>query len=205
MQNISSDTSKIVAAFDFDGTLTKTDTFRLFLLHCFGLRACLRGLWDNKRILTRYMLGRTTNHQAKQTVFSYFFKGMKQKDFDDVCSQFARTRIPGQLKTDAMEKLNWHIQNGHMVVLVSASIENWILPWAETKGVDIVLATIAGVKNDILTGRFSGANCYGSEKVRRLLERFPNRQAYQLFAYGDSRGDRELLALADVAFYRRFS
>lgn len=48
--------------------------------------------------------------------------------------------------------------------------------------------------NGILTGRFLSANCYGQEKVNRLLEKEPERDSYILYAYGDSRRDRELLA-----------
>ncbi len=48
-----------------------------------------------------------------------------------------------------------------------------------------------------LTGRFSSRNCYGQEKVNRLLRVEPHRETYRLIAYGDSRGDREMLAFAD--------
>ena len=67
-----------------------------------------------------------------------------------------------------------------------------------------VLATQAALAHDRLTGRSLSPNCYGSEKVRRLLQRFPDRQQYRLTAYGDSRGDREMLAFADEAHYKPF-
>ena len=61
-----------------------------------------------------------------------------------------------------------------------------------------VLATKMEVDKDgVLTGSFSTANCYGSEKVRRLMEVEPDRENYYLCAYGDSRGDKELLEFAD--------
>jgi phosphoserine phosphatase len=44
---------------------------------------------------------------------------------------------------------------------------------------------------------FISKNCYGQEKVNRLLEVEPDRKNYYLYAYGDSRGDREMLAFAD--------
>ena len=87
------------------------------------------------------------------------------------------------------------------VVIVSASIDNWVLPFFPHV---CVLGTQVEVAHDRLTGRFLTPNCYGSEKVRRLLQRFPDRQQYRLTAYGDSRGDREMLAFADEAHYKPF-
>lgn len=68
--------------------------------------------------------------------------------------------------------------------------------------------TIIGTKVQVvdgkLTGRFLTKNCYGEEKVRRLLEQYPNRKEYKLVAYGDSRGDHALLDFADEGHYRAF-
>ncbi|MCB1149091.1 MAG: HAD-IB family hydrolase, partial [Chlamydiia bacterium] len=55
----------------------------------------------------------------------------------------------------------------------------------------------------VLTGKLLGANCRGPEKVRRILETFGPKESYLLYAYGDSAGDREMLALADHPFFRK--
>ena len=44
-------------------------------------------------------------------------------------------------------------------------------------------------------------NCYGQEKVNRFLQVEPDRKSYVLYAYGDSSGDKEMIALADVGTY----
>ncbi|MCU1390542.1 MAG: Phosphoserine phosphatase, partial [Ilumatobacteraceae bacterium] len=48
------------------------------------------------------------------------------------------------------------------------------------------------------TGRMAGDNCRGPEKVRRLRAWLADHQLTdaELWAYGDSNGDRELLAAA---------
>ena len=90
-------------------------------------------------------------------------------------------------------------------MIVSASIDNWVLPFARVLGVKQVLGTQLELsRGDRLTGRFSTPNCYGPEKVRRLQTLFPQRTNYYLIAYGDSRGDRELLSFADEAYYKLF-
>jgi phosphoserine phosphatase len=67
-----------------------------------------------------------------------------------------------------------------------------------------VLGTQIEVADGSLTGRFLTKNCYGQEKVKRLLEQYPDRREYHLTAYGDSRGDKEMLAFADESYYKPF-
>jgi phosphoserine phosphatase len=67
-----------------------------------------------------------------------------------------------------------------------------------------VIATEPEIKNGVLTGRFSTPNCYGQEKKRRFLEKYPDRDRYILYVYGDSNGDKELLEMADKPFFRCF-
>jgi phosphoserine phosphatase len=67
-----------------------------------------------------------------------------------------------------------------------------------------VLGTQIEVIDGKLTGRFLSKNCYGQEKVNRILSLYPNRQDYHLTAYGDSRGDKEMLAFADESYFKPF-
>ena len=125
--------------------------------------------------------------------------------FWEQAREFARTRIPALIRPEALKRLRLHRSQGDRVVIVTASFPEWIEPWAETEGVTAVLGSRVESREHRLTGRQDGPNCHGPEKVRRLLAEFPDRKAYRLFAYGDSRGDRELLAAADEAYFRRFS
>ena len=64
--------------------------------------------------------------------------------------------------------------------------------------------TLIESKDGRLSGRFLTKNCYGREKVNRLLQLFPERKDYWLTAYGDSRGDYELLDFANEGHYKPF-
>jgi HAD superfamily hydrolase (TIGR01490 family) len=195
---------KTIAVFDFDGTLTRSDTFLMFLIFEFGFSACMKCLWSNLGILIRYVLHKASNHEAKQAIFSYFFKGMKLSDFDAACQRFALSKIPGQIKCKALEKCEWHQHKGHHIVIISASIRNWIEPWAKQYGFEAVIGTEVELDNEMLTGQFAGKNCHGQEKVTRLLSHFPERNNYYLYTYGNSRGDREMMKFADFPYYRCF-
>ncbi|MCW8840701.1 MAG: HAD-IB family hydrolase [Gammaproteobacteria bacterium] len=194
----------IVAAFDFDGTLTRHDTLWPFLLHVAGP---WRLLWNTLPLLptlSGYLLGWVSNSVAKERVFYRFLHGMPEQRLQALAGEFAHRRIPGMVSPAALRRLAWHRRQGHRCVVISASIEDYVAPWARQAGFDAVLATRLQRGADArLTGCYDGENCYGAEKIRRLQSLLGERAGYDLYAYGDSRGDRELLALADHAYYKR--
>lgn len=187
-----------IAAFDFDGTITKKDTLFDFIIFCKGKFRLLVGLIVLSPILIAYKLKIVKNSTAKQLLFSYYFKGDSIEAFNKKGKEYIQ-RINRISYADSLERMNWHKQQGHTIVIVSASINNWIKPWSDTIKIDKVLSTEIELKNNIITGKFSTNNCYGPEKVSRLLKEYPVRSEYILYAYGDSKGDNELLEIADYA------
>jgi HAD superfamily phosphoserine phosphatase-like hydrolase len=85
---------------------------------------------------------------------------------------------------------------------VSASADLWLKDWCTQEGIADLLATQLEVVNGVLTGNLASANCRGPEKVRRIQELLDIRDYERIFAYGDSSGDQEMLALAHEAWYR---
>lgn len=193
----------IVAAFDFDGTLTRRDTMFLFLLFVVRWRVFIRHLIMLIPTLVGYGLGFIRNDIAKERVFVRFLSGMNVGVLQDRANQFATEGLPQLLRSEAMQRLAWHKQQGHHCVVISASLEIYLLPWAIGSGFDDVLATqLETLHGTSVTGKLSGQNCFGIEKVKRLEKLLGNRECYTLYAYGDSNGDKELLAYADYPYYR---
>lgn len=186
---------KQVFAFDFDGTLTTRDTLIAFIRYACGTPRFLFGFLLHAPFLVLMKLRLYSNGKAKQRVFSWFFKGMPIETFDTLCQDFARTHRH-LLRPDTVRVLEQALAEGAEVLIVSASIDNWVQPFFPSV---TVLGTQVEVIDGCLTGRFLTPNCYGQEKVRRILAIHPDRSSYHLTAYGDSRGDRELLAFADEA------
>lgn len=145
------------------------------------------------------------NWKAKQQVFSYFFKGMNIHDFNALCTHFAEQN-KHLLRPAGIEKVRQAIEEEQATVLIiSASIDNWVRPFFDEIDKKIqVLGTQIETKGGRLTGQFTSKNCYGQEKVNRLTALYPHREAYDLIAFGDSRGDKELLDFADKGFYKPF-
>ena len=103
----------------------------------------------------------------------------------------------------ALAEVQRHIAEGTTVVVISASAENWVRPWCAINGLNC-LATQLEVKDGKLTGKISGANCYGVEKERRIKECYTLTNYDEVIAYGDSSGDLQMLALANQQHYKPF-
>lgn len=192
-----------IAVFDFDGTLISRDSLPDFMIRTCGWVAfCLRLpliIALKAASLTRVI----STHRAKERIFSSFFKGMKQEEFDAACRKYAK-HIPEIVFPEALEAIEKHLKKKEEILIISASVPGWIRPWAETVGIRQVEGTEPEVINGILTGRFATPNCKGKEKVNRLKKRYPCFEADTLHVYGDSPGDKDILALADFPHYKPF-
>ena len=193
---------KQLFAFDFDGTLTTRDTLIAFIRYACGTPRFLLGFLLHAPLLVLMKLRLYSNGKAKQRLFSWFFRGMPLEAFDALCQSFASTHRH-LLRPETVCLLQQALSEGAEVLVVSASIDNWVRPFFSTFHIPHstfhILCTQIEVIDGRLTGRFLTPNCYGQEKVRRIVALHPDRSAYRLTAYGDSRGDRELLAFADEA------
>ena len=184
---------KKIVAYDFDGTLTTRDTFLAFILYAKGRSRFLWGFLRYAPLLVLMKLKLYPNYKAKQKVFAHFFGGMELTAFDALCRDFAANNRH-LLRPEGVKTLEQAQAKGAEVLIVSASIDNWVQPFFPMVK---VLGTQIEVIEGRLSGRFLTPNCYGQEKVRRILALYPDRSSYHLTAYGDSRGDREMLAFAD--------
>lgn len=193
-----------VYAFDFDGTLTKKDTFLAFIEYAKGYGKTFWGFFLFSPILILMKLRLFPNWKAKQMVFSWFFKGMNINEFNQICHEFA-DRNQRIIRTEGRDTIRKALANGEQVIIITASIENWVKPFFKEFGNQIkVEGTKIDVRINQITGQFLTQNCYGVEKTKRLKEVFPYRQAYELIAFGDSDGDRYLLNEADESHYKPF-
>jgi len=193
-----------VHAFDFDGTLTRRDTLVEFIRFVKGDKEFLKCFLRYSPQLVAMRIGLYPNWKVKRQVFTYCFAGMREEVFNEHCLRFAKVKS-SLMRPAGLEKIRTLLQDGCQVVVVSASVENWVRPFFGDVSTAIqFLCTRVEVKDGVLTGRFLTKNCYGKEKVARLRTLYPDRRAIELTAYGDSRGDREMLDYANEGYYRPF-
>lgn len=193
-----------VYAFDFDGTLTKKSTFFAFIRYAKGYLRTNIGLLLFSPILLLVRLRLYANWKAKQQLFSWYFKGMNIDEFDEKCRNFAQDKR-NLMRKKGIETIGTALAEGDSIIVITASIENWVKPFFEefADGVKVE-GTHIDVRNKIITGKFLTKNCYGKEKIKRLIRVFPYRHSYTLVAFGDGKGDRHLLKEADESHYKPF-
>lgn len=215
---------KKIFVFDFDGTLTHADTLLAFIRFACGPMRMLLGFALYAPLLVLMKLKLYPNYKAKQKVFAHFFRGMTLTCFDALCTAFAQ-QGEHLLRPAARNFINTVRSEAYAMAIVSASIDNWVRPFAEMylqsdnsqdnrqsnsqDNKSSLPIIVLGTKVEVdaagcLTGRFATPNCYGLEKVRRIEAVWPHREQYDVSAFGDSRGDKEMLAYADQGYFKPF-
>lgn len=193
--------------FDFDGTLTTRDTLIAFIRYVHGTRRTVTGFLRYLPQLVMMKLHLYPNWKAKQKIFTHFFAGMSLDNFNDCCRRFAADNRKF-LRSQGLATLRQALDAGAQVMVVSASIDNWVAPFfrhfQNAHSLSIVGTRIEVIDGKV-TGRFLTANCYGPEKVHRVQALLSDpRDHYHITAYGDSRGDKEMLQYADERHYKPF-
>ena len=189
-----------VAAFDVDGTITTRDCVVPFMRQITGARRIVSRLGSRPDRLLPVLAGRDRD-RLKALAAAAAFRG---KPYDELCAAgvaFADMVHGRWLRGDTLETLRRHRDHGDRTVFVSASFEVYLRPLAALLEVDDVLATRLEVHRGVLTGGLDGPNCRGPEKVARLHGWLGDRSTVRVVAYGDSAGDREMLADADEAHW----
>lgn len=195
---------KTIALFDFDGTITSSDSWNDFYVYYLGIWQFFCRIVPKLGIIGLYKLGLATNQAAKEALLTDIFPGMAEADFQTLAKKYAVKRMPQIINPEAVARIQWHQKQGHEVVILTASLAEWIEPWARKIGITKVIASQLEIKKNQLTGKLT-VNCHGAQKTASFLEDYPDRSKYVLYAYGDSRHDKRILALADYGFYRSFT
>ena len=193
-----------IAVFDVDGTLPRGDCLWLAARRAksswgqvVAVLACLP--W-----LISWQLRLVSTGRFKQQVIAAF----------GICEAVNRAEAAGredwllddlqvQINPEALQRLHWHQKRGDRVLLCSASPRLLLQPLADWLGVEL-LCTEMQRRDGRWRPLLASENCKGPEKVRRLSQHLGPLDALTIEAYGDSKGDRELLKASVIPHYRSF-
>ncbi len=190
--------------FDFDGTLTYSDSFMAMLRFELGDAKVVMGVLRWLPWLVGYLVGFVSRTTIKTRVLNWSFGGMTRTEILEMCDRFTDQKIDSLFRQDALRRLNEHITRGDKVYVVTASPEEWVKPWCDKMGIECIGTRLAYDLRDKFAGHLVGANCHGVEKVRRIRQVIPLDEYPVRYAYGDSRGDLPMLGLAQNRGYRVF-
>jgi phosphatidylglycerophosphatase C len=192
-----------VVAFDFDGTLTIRDSFTAFLKWRVGPRRYAIGMLRLFPAALSYVVRRDRG-RIKAAAVREFLRGVSRGQLESEARDFAQQQSRSLLRPDAVAA--WKRWRGERVrlAIVTASPTLIVAPFARGLGADLLIGTeLAFDDQDRVSGDFATPNCRGSEKMTRLKAAFGPDLVLRA-AYGDTSGDREMIASAEIPGYRVF-
>lgn len=194
---------KKIAFFDFDGTITTKDTMFELIRHQKGNTRFYLGFLLHIPVFAAMKLRLLSKQAAKEKLIGHFFKGVAMPLFQTGCDDFAAEKLPALIRPEALAEIQKLKTEGFEIVVVSASVENWIKAWAGQAGIKLIASNLECIDGK-LTGKLLGKNCNGVEKAVRIKAAYNIAEFDEIYCYGDSAGDKEMLALATTAFYKPF-
>lgn len=199
-----SERPKEIVAFDFDGTLSIRDSFTAFLKWRVGPMVWAAGLVQLIPAALRYVVDRDRG-AIKAASVDLFLKGLSRKQINDEAERYASAIYDRFMRPDALACWeDWGKKGVHRVI-VTASPETTIEPFARRLKADNLIGTrFEFDADDNLTGRFSTPNCRREQKVLRIREVYGD-DVRILAAYGDTSGDEQMIEAAEEKGFRVFT
>ncbi len=190
---------KIIAVFDFDGTLTKGDSFWRFLFYSNGFfKVFFTGMSKFFLMLGSLISPQTYADEAKEYLIAALLGSRNVDEIENLADNFARHLIKSRLKYRTVQRLRYHQMKHHEIVVISASPSLYLIPACKHLGIHKVIATDLEVKDGKYTGKYLLNNCRGPEKARRLKAFCEPFGVAFVYAYGNSNNDKEMLEYADI-------
>ncbi|CAD0358010.1 HAD family hydrolase [Xanthomonas sp. WHRI 8391] len=189
-----------LALFDFDHTITTCDTYARFLRKVATPAQLAAARWQVGPWVLGYRVGLISAQALRARVTRLVFSARSLEEMTMHGAAYARNELPGMLRTNMMQRIDWHQAQGHEVVVVSGSLDLYLQPWCAQHDLSLICNRLehhAGV----LSGRYANGDC-GPHKATQIRLRYDLSQYECVHAYGDSREDTPMLALAQQRWYR---
>lgn len=195
-----------LALFDFDGTITREDSFVRYLKMIskskidFWFKYYLKPihLWILLKIkVVDYWI-------LKKKRLQIFFNDLTNEEILDSSASFQSEVLPLIIRNSAKERIKWHQEQGDEILIVSATFDFCLNNWCKQAGVNYICNYIKRQENNIIFLP-NNLDCNFYEKVNRVKSSINLEQYSLIYAYGDSSGDRDMLAIANQPFFKFFN
>jgi phosphatidylglycerophosphatase C len=190
-----------LAVFDFDGTITVDPTYPAFVRFAVPRRRKLGGGIILAPLIAAYRLGMLSDRRIRRAISRVAFRGEDPQRLRRLGANYAREALPPLIRPEAASRIEWHKARGDRVVVVSAALDVYVEPWCEAMGVEAI-CTHFEVSNNRITGQYLHGDCCGPEKARRIRERYRVADYADIYCYGDTDEDREMLEIATRKYFR---
>ncbi|MCH5304078.1 MAG: HAD-IB family phosphatase [Ruminococcus sp.] len=170
--------------YDFDNTIYKGDSTADFYLFCFRKHLSIIKFLPSliKATLKFYLFKRGSKTDMKQVMYRFLTKINPERDIAEFW------------KSHRKNIKQWYLnQQKDDDIIISASPEFLLKPICETLNIKHLIASNV----DVNTGKYTGVNCHGEEKVRLFREKFD--VEIDEF-YSDSKSDTPLAKISKKPF-----
>ena len=194
---------KKIVIFDFDNTITKEDSFNDFLKYTFGKKKFYLTMLKKCIKIMLYKTNLISNAKVKTDIFKAFYKNKKYETYQTDCENYVKNRLNDIINNNIKDIIVQYQNKKYEMVILSASFKEWIEPWAQSNGFNMVICSSFAISNGIINGKIEEKNsCYGENKLRMLLNYIPNidKEYSEIIAFGDSKSDKYYLNKATTAF-----
>ncbi|EIC1587302.1 HAD-IB family phosphatase, partial [Escherichia coli] len=174
---------KVLSVFDFDGTLTRHDSFIPFLRFAFGNRFFTRRVVKLTIPSIQCLRRKLTRDELKEILISTFLTGIEEKWVQEKAEHYCNLYWERLMRASGLLAVASEVSSGVEVTLCSASPRVVLGPFAERLGVKLIGTELESV-NGILTGRITGHNCRCIQKINRLESIYGSLDQYHLRAWG---------------------
>lgn len=192
-----------LALFDFDGTITSKDSLLEFIKFTSGKIGFLLVMGLFAPLILYYVFVKKDGEIAKMKVLAFLYKGKSNEELSKLGKDFSEQIISQILLPKALDEIQRFKERGDRIIVISASLDIWLKPWTDKLGLELLCTRMEFVDGKF-TGKFATPNCNGEEKVKRINAHLDLKTYTPVNAYGNSSGDKPMLALADHAFYQAF-
>lgn len=145
-----------------------------------------------------YYLNFYPAHAMRAKLFRSMFRNTPAIELQRLGEEYAQELV-STLSPEMFAQLQQHQLLGDQVVLVSASIDIYLAPLCKLLDIELI-CTETQVKNGIMTGYYSTPDCSNEQKKLRIHEQYSLQDYYQIYAYGNTSEDLDMLSLATYPF-----
>lgn len=190
-----------LALFDFDGTITTREMFPDFMHFAVPPTRLAIGKVILSPLVIGYKLGVISGTIVRAGVIGFGFRGLAESRIRQLGEAFSSEVLPGVIRHEALERIQWHKAQGDTVVVVSGALDVYLSHWCRQHDVDLICSRLEA-RDGTLTGRYEGAQCVRTEKSRRVAAQYDLSRYPVVYAYGDTREDLDMLGIASRKYYR---
>ena len=185
-----------IAIFDLDNTLLGGDSDALW-----GTFISEQGIVDaefyakeNQRFYDEYQAGKLDIYEF----LNFSLKPLSEHSLatlNRLHQQFVQEKIAPIMLPAAKELLKTHREQGHLLMIITATNRFVTAPIAKLFDVDVLIATDPEIINNRYSGKVAGTPCFQDGKVERLNQWLEenNRTLGESWFYSDSQNDLPLL------------